>query len=138
MPARAVLAQPDLGGRRDLPVIQGVAALPGAGRGNEILARSADVVRVAHQVGDITDAAGDVHRQQALGEAVILVGVAAVMQLSDGGDVVAAVAQNVGPTLDAPIIGDGVVPGAVPVHREGRLQDWHGPARRSAMACRRR
>src|SRR5205823_1660695 len=39
-------------------------------------------------------------------------------QLADGGDVVAAVAQGVGPTLDAPIIGDGVVPGAVLVHRQ--------------------
>ena len=67
---------------------------------------------------DIADAASDVHRPQALDEAVIVVGMAAVMQLTDAGDVVAAFAQGVGPTLDMPIIGDGVVPGAVTVHRE--------------------
>ena len=61
MPASTGLAQPDLGGRRDLPVIQGVAAFPRARRGDEILPRGADVVRVAHQVCDIADAAGDMH-----------------------------------------------------------------------------
>jgi hypothetical protein len=70
------------------------------------------------EVCDIADAACDMHGQQALGEAVILVRLAAVMQLSDAGDVVATFAQGVGPTLDASIISDGVVPGAVPVNRK--------------------
>src|SRR5271166_1652089 len=42
------------------------------------------------------------------------------MQLADAGDMVAALAQGVRPTPDAPIIGDGVVPSAVTVHREAR------------------
>jgi hypothetical protein len=41
-----------------------------------------DVVRVAHQVCNATGAAGDVHRRLALGETVILVGLAVVMQLA--------------------------------------------------------
>jgi hypothetical protein len=118
MPVRAGLAQPDLRGRGDLPVVQRVAALAGARRGDEVLAGGADVVGVAHEVRHVADAPGDVHRQQAFGEAVIIVGVAAIVELSDAGDVVAALAQSVGPASDAPVIGDRVVPRAVTVHRE--------------------
>ena len=84
------------------------------------------------------------HGQQALGEAVILVRLTAVMQFSDAGDVVAAFAQGVGPTLEASIISDGVVPGAVPMNRKagrkagaGRNADrrWRVGGGEAATAC---
>ena len=80
-----------------------------------------------------------VHRQQALSSSV--------WQLPDGGDVVAAFAQSVGPTSDAPIIGDRIVPGAVTVHgqagrqaRTGRDADrgWVIGSGETAPACSKR
>jgi hypothetical protein len=99
MAAPAGLAQPGLGSRGDLPVIPGVAALSGASRGDEVLSRGTDIVGVAHQVRQIAHTTRDVHRQQAFDEAVVVFRVAAVMQLSDTGDMVAAVAESMSPTF---------------------------------------
>ncbi len=127
------LAQPHLSARRDFAIVGRVHALAGTGEFGHLVGTAAlGHVLIAHEAKKIALAVDDMHADLLVGKAVVVLR-AAEVQLADGDDLVAAVAQQVVPARRLPVVGDGVVPVAGLVNvlaggkrRPGRHADGRG------------
>ena len=115
-PLRRLLVQPYLRARRDVAVVDGVGRLAGAGALGHLVAALALRDVLADQALHVADAVDDVHRHDLFGEAVVVAGPAAEMQLADRDDAMPGVAQRVVPARDRAVVAVGVVPVADLVH----------------------